>query len=219
MTGTLLRGNHQAHEDEAPEGVGPVGAFVDTDGDGCTDLQEWGYDETAGGQRDPDNPWDFYDTNGDGVIDVPNDILGVILAFSGYDVIYDRGPSAGPDPWNMTAPDGVIDLPNDILGVIFQFGHTCSPVSSVASFDSTTDTGWVFTGWGFEPAPQTSNLMVVRAGAGLGRSATVETASVSGMHPGDTIGANSAWVFTGSGYEPRFPDTNNSDEHTKLCYD
>ena len=38
---------------------------------------------------------------------------------------HNRGPSAGPNPWNMTAPDGVIDLPNDILGVILQFGHSC----------------------------------------------------------------------------------------------
>ena len=102
----------------------PVGA-ADSDGDGCTDLQELGLNEQLGGQRDPNNPWDFYDTNGDGVIDLPNDILGVLFAFGAYDVIYDRGPSAGPDPWNMTAPDGIIDLPNDILGVIMQFGHSC----------------------------------------------------------------------------------------------
>ncbi|MEE8346069.1 MAG: flexitail domain-containing putative surface protein [Dehalococcoidia bacterium] len=102
-----------------------VPVFADTDGDGCTDLQELGLDEESGGQRDPNNPWDFYDTNGDGLVDLPNDILGVIVAFGAYDVTYDRGPSAGPDPWNMTAPDGVIDLPNDVLGVIMQFGHSC----------------------------------------------------------------------------------------------
>ena len=100
-------------------------ALADTDGDGCTDLQELGLDERSGGLRDPNNPWDFYDTNGDGVVDLPNDILGVIAAFDNYNVIYDRGPSTGPNPWNMTAPDGVIDLPNDILGVISQFQHSC----------------------------------------------------------------------------------------------
>ena len=42
-----------------------------------------------------------------------------------YDVQFDRGPSSGPNPWNMTAPDGVIDIPNDILGVILQHGHSC----------------------------------------------------------------------------------------------
>ncbi len=38
---------------------------------------------------------------------------------------FDRGPSIGPNPWNMTAPDGAIALPNDILGVIRQFQHNC----------------------------------------------------------------------------------------------
>ena len=66
----------------------------------------------------------------DQIIDLPNDILGVIQRFapSGatpYDVQFDRGVSSGPNTWNMTAPDGVIDLPNDILGVILQFNHSC----------------------------------------------------------------------------------------------
>ena len=107
------------------------------DNDGCTDDQENGPDETLGGLRDPHNPWDFYDVLGPGaalpldrVIDLPNDILGVIQHFSPsgappYDIAFDRGPSSGPNPWNMTAPDGVIDLPNDILGVIMQFEHSC----------------------------------------------------------------------------------------------
>ncbi|MCH7488605.1 MAG: hypothetical protein IIB23_03145 [Chloroflexi bacterium] len=43
-----------------------------------------------------------------------------------YDAQYDRGPSTGPNPWNMTAPDGVIDLLNDILGVIQQANHDCT---------------------------------------------------------------------------------------------
>ncbi len=109
----------------------------DTDSDGCSDQREIGPDETLGGLRDFTNPNDFYDVLGpgaalptDGVIDLPNDILGVIEHFapSGaapYDAQFDRGPSAGPNPWNMTAPDGVIDLPNDILGVIQQFNHSC----------------------------------------------------------------------------------------------
>ena len=119
-----------------PPGLG------DTDGDGCSDQRENGLDETLGGQRHYLNPWDFYDVLGPGaalpvdqVIDLPNDILGVILHFSPqgappYDVQFDRGPATaaaggGPNPWNMTAPDGVIDLPNDILGVILQFQHNC----------------------------------------------------------------------------------------------
>ncbi len=108
----------------------------DTDGDGCPDVRENGLDETLGGLRDYKNPWDFYDVAGlsgatpDGYIDLLFDILGVIQHYSPqgappYDVAFDRGPSIGPNPWNMTAPDGSIDLLNDILGVIQQFSHDC----------------------------------------------------------------------------------------------
>ncbi|MCH8066695.1 MAG: hypothetical protein IIC90_12870, partial [Chloroflexi bacterium] len=66
----------------------------------------------------------------DGFIDLLFDILGVIQHYSPgggppYDVQFDRGPSTGPNFWNMTAPDGVIDLLNDVLGVIQQFNHDC----------------------------------------------------------------------------------------------
>ncbi len=109
----------------------------DTDGDGCSDQRENGPDETLGGQRDYKDPNDYYDVLGagaslvhDGVIDLPNDILGVILHFAPtgappYDVRFDRGPQTGANVWNMGPPDGVVDLPNDILGVILQFQHNC----------------------------------------------------------------------------------------------
>ncbi len=110
---------------------------VDTDGDGCSDAQEGGPDAARGGLRDFTNPWDFYDVAGpnsagpDGVVDLANDVLSVILHFfwdggGRYDARFDRGPSAGPHPWSMTAPDGVIDLANDILGTILQLGHRCT---------------------------------------------------------------------------------------------
>ncbi|MCH8066226.1 MAG: hypothetical protein IIC90_10440 [Chloroflexi bacterium] len=108
---------------------------VDIDGDGCVGARELGSDPTRGGLRDPKNPWDFYDVAGmaggpDGIIDLLFDILGVIQHYSPgggppYDVQFDRGPSTGPNFWNMTAPDGVIDLLTDIVGVITQFGHDC----------------------------------------------------------------------------------------------
>ncbi|MCH7697497.1 MAG: CSLREA domain-containing protein [Chloroflexi bacterium] len=106
-------------------------ALVDTDGDGCTDQRENGPDEMLGGMRDWQNPSDYYDVNGDQVIDLTNDIFGVIIHYAPtgtepeYDVNFDRGPSTGPDAWNMTAPDGVIDLSNDIMGVIQQYLHSC----------------------------------------------------------------------------------------------
>ena len=112
----------------------------DTDGDGCPDVHENGPNAALGGQRDYKNPNDFYDVAGsplppqngapDGVVDLPNDILGVIqhhpAGTLGYDAQFDRGPWSGPNSWNETqGPDGVIDLPNDILGVILQFSHSC----------------------------------------------------------------------------------------------
>ncbi len=118
--------------------VTPTPDPTDTDGDGCSDQRENGSDETLGGLRDYLNPWDFYDVETisgpgqDGVVDLLFDILGVINHYQPaaggappYDAHYDRGPSAGPNAWNMTAPDGVIDLLIDILGVINQYDHDC----------------------------------------------------------------------------------------------
>ncbi|OGO50654.1 MAG: hypothetical protein A2148_03215 [Chloroflexi bacterium RBG_16_68_14] len=115
--------------DEALLGTDP--ANPDTDGDGCGDGAELGSDPTRGGRRDPLNPWDFYDVNKDGRISASNDVLPVIMRYrvragdARYDPIYDRGPSRGPYPWNMTAPDGRIDANNDVLGILFQYGHDC----------------------------------------------------------------------------------------------
>ncbi len=111
--------------------LGTGSAVQDTDEDGCSDGQEFGPFEATGGRRDPLNPWDFYDTNGDGIIDLSNDVFEVIQHYAPtgaepeYDVQFDRGPSTGPNVWNMTAPDGVIDLSNDIFGVIQQYLHDC----------------------------------------------------------------------------------------------
>ena len=109
----------------------------DTDGDGCADTRENQPKSQAnlGGGRDWLDPADYYDVSipRDGVIDLTNDILGVILHYAPtgteptYDANYDRGRQAGPNPWNMAPPDGVIDLSNDILGVIQQYLHNCLP--------------------------------------------------------------------------------------------
>jgi len=113
---------------------------VEADGDGCPNANEQQVtvgSETSGGLRNYLDPNDYYDVLGpgsslthDGVIDLANDILGVILHYaptgsSPYDVRFDRGPITGANHWNRSGPDGVIDLPNDILGVILQFGHNC----------------------------------------------------------------------------------------------
>jgi len=102
----------------------------DQDLDGCSNLAELGNNPATGGLRDPFNRYDYYDVSQprDGVIDLANDILGVILNFApgGYppgDENWDRpAPMSGnAGAWSRGVPDGVIDLPNDILGVILQF--------------------------------------------------------------------------------------------------
>ncbi len=109
--------------------IRPGGAGLDADKDGIPDSRELG-DEPACGRRDPYNKNDYYDVSipRDGVIDLANDLLGVIVHFAagGYppgDENWDRPPAmigAGSN-WNRGSPDGVIDLANDILGVILQF--------------------------------------------------------------------------------------------------
>ena len=116
------------------------GALYDQDGDGVPTEREL-QDDAACGRRDPYNKNDYYDVSipRDGVIDLPNDILGVIVHFApgGYppgDENWDRprimdGAGLG-STWNRGSPDGVIDLPNDILGVILQFNAGgCPPLS------------------------------------------------------------------------------------------
>ena len=107
------------------------GKGSDQDDDGVPTEREL-QDDSACGRRDPYNKNDYYDVSipRDGVIDLPNDILGVILHFApgGYaagDENWDRpAKMAGAGffaHWSRGTPDGVIDLPNDILGVILQF--------------------------------------------------------------------------------------------------
>ena len=118
-------------------GVGTASETFDFDGDACPDATEL----TGERPRDPFNPYDSYDVNGDGVVDLTNDIAGVLHHYApdGYSdtqhdhpptgpgpeddfyADFDRSPLPGSNPWNLGPPDGVIDLPNDILAVILQF--------------------------------------------------------------------------------------------------
>jgi hypothetical protein len=103
----------------------------DSDGDSCADARELGPDEQLGGRRDPNNPWDFYDVDGDGIVTVAGDILAVAAAFGpghgpAYAPALDRsppGPSA--DPWDLGQPDGAITILDDVYGAAAQFGHHC----------------------------------------------------------------------------------------------
>ncbi len=130
-------------------------ASHDTDGDGCTNGEEVGNNEAAGGRRSPLNFWDFYDTPNasnvrNKVVDLSNDIFGVQLRFDANDAggtaainrysdplagpippppayhpAFDRGPIVGPNAWNLGPADGVISLAIDIFGVSGQFDHSC----------------------------------------------------------------------------------------------
>ncbi len=125
--------------------ITPLADNVDTDApaaaaagviEGCTDFKELGPDETLGGDRDPFNPYDFYDTNGNQVVDLPTDIFGVAQAFDqgpnsgnpspNYTSAKDRGARLGPFSWNRAGPDGIITLPDDIFAAASQFDHSCA---------------------------------------------------------------------------------------------
>ncbi len=119
-----------------------VGPDSDLDGDGCTDLQEFGVDETFGGQRNPLDFWDFFDPNRDLAVGLL-DFLAVLRHFNTagdpstldpdgpeppageYWASADRGGQApGGDPWDELPANGSIGLA-DFLSVLRQFGHTC----------------------------------------------------------------------------------------------
>jgi hypothetical protein len=111
---------------------GSTVTILDSDGDGCDDGEELGLDEQLGGQRDPDDAWDFFDVNGTKSIDL-NDALAILGAFGaheggpGYDALYDRVAGPLTAPWRTAAASGThlgIDL-QDVLANLQSFGHKC----------------------------------------------------------------------------------------------
>jgi len=125
----------------------PTAADDDTDGDGCDDGQELFRAKPSGGQRDPWNPWDFFDPNwnpltGTGTDTVialnnvtstagrfgqegdPNGAYNPAAAAGTYNRAYDRGASYGPFSHNTAEPDGTIALA-DVLSIAGQFGNEC----------------------------------------------------------------------------------------------
>lgn len=124
----------------------PVPSGSDSDGDGCDNALELFSDPAKGGMRDPNNPWDFFDTPNnanvrDSVISVA-DLVRIIDRFgasgspaidphspppvTGYHTAFDRGgPPPGGDPWDLQAPNGSITAP-DVFYLVGQFGHSCA---------------------------------------------------------------------------------------------
>jgi alpha-tubulin suppressor-like RCC1 family protein len=123
--------------------------FDDVDGDGCTDAQEnqtAAGSENSGGRRDRKSFWDFFDVpTGNSLARDRSisalDIFAVAARFntagspaidplsaplaSGYHTAYDRGPSVGPNTWNLGPPNGSIAA-SDIFAVMGQFNHNCA---------------------------------------------------------------------------------------------
>ena len=123
----------------------PPASGIDSDGDGCDDAHEESLRADRGGLRDPNNPWDFFDTPDsgnyrDGSISM-TDIFRVILRFgttgntdiglftapapgSAYHTAFDRSTPDGDNIYALNPADGTISM-TDIFLVIAQFGHTC----------------------------------------------------------------------------------------------
>jgi hypothetical protein len=104
----------------------------DMDGDGCTDAQERGPDETLGGRRDPQNPWDYFNPTLDGVNRI-DDVNAVVEHYAhdqgvapDYDARFDRTLLAGANPWQFDEPDGLIRIV-DISAAVRSYGHDCGP--------------------------------------------------------------------------------------------
>jgi hypothetical protein len=119
----------------------------DSDLDGCADLQEIGMTPENGGMRDPNDPWDFFDTPNsankrDAAITIA-DVFAVagrfgaageaggdpqaasVPAAPAYHAAFDRGDQTGANTWNRAPADGTITI-EDIFAVAGQFGHDCS---------------------------------------------------------------------------------------------
>jgi len=135
--------------------LGADPTLVDTDNDGCSDGQEFGHLEAAGGRRDPVNPWDFYDVpdagNGrDGKISLSVEILSVAFRLGATDEGATATINRYTDPLSAPPPDQTAYHPAfdrspaprgaelwslgppdgqidlmDLLGVIWQYGHEC----------------------------------------------------------------------------------------------
>ena len=124
-----------------------LGSGSDTDKDGCTDAQELGPNHALGGQRDPTNFWDFFDTPDannarDKVVNsadynrivarygssgsTSTDPLSLPPAAPAYHPAFDRqdNPNSS-EAWDLIGPDGYI-LSADILSWVYQSGDSCA---------------------------------------------------------------------------------------------
>jgi hypothetical protein len=103
----------------------------DTDGDGCTDYEETStLNPTNGGDRDPNEPFDFFDVTDNKSIDLSDTLL--VLQHFGHgaqqDALDDKLDRSIPDmakPWRTAAAENGVDLA-DALANLRSFGHSCA---------------------------------------------------------------------------------------------
>jgi hypothetical protein len=102
---------------------------VDSDGDGCSDVEETGPNHTLGGQRNPSYFWDYFEVSGDRLIDFTDtlDVLGFfgdpgLPATPGN--LRDRD-IGGPNPWNTIESNTGVDF-TDVLNTLSSFGDDCT---------------------------------------------------------------------------------------------
>jgi hypothetical protein len=111
----------------------PTPISVDSDGDGCADARELGPLPILGGDRDPQQYWDFFDVTGDRAIDLADtlailDKFGLLPGQNGYDADLDRQAENPLKPWRTSAATGGqagIDLQDALLN-LQSFGHNCN---------------------------------------------------------------------------------------------
>jgi hypothetical protein len=101
----------------------------DADKDRCQDAWELGPNPRLGGQRDPQDPWDYFNPTGDGM-NRTDDIVAVLRNYfatessPGYSTAIDRGGRDGPKPWNLAPPDGRV-LIDDIVAAVGSYLNDC----------------------------------------------------------------------------------------------
>ncbi len=124
---TTMAFSNPLYIDIGGNGVYDSSAF-DTDRDGCTNQQELGPSQNAGGRRGPSNPWDYFNPTGDKQNRI-DDVLVVARHYGknsgdpGYDKKYDR-TYVGPNAWNLGPPNGQIRI-DDVLLQARQYNHDC----------------------------------------------------------------------------------------------
>jgi hypothetical protein len=131
-------GDGQLGDGTTTERRTPVVVGLDTDGDGCTDGEELGSDPRLGGQRDPLNPYDFYDiTDRTRMVGTKNKVvsgldLSLLLLYGGT---RDDGPpnAAGSDYDDDKNPNGIDDgREMDFAGAA---GPASGPDGGISGFD------------------------------------------------------------------------------------